>query len=316
MNEVFSKDSHSASLTRLVNNGAVVVFVGSGLSTGVYPAWHELVQELCIECGVKHQATLKRETAVVVLTDLAGQAQKANEQCYLDILEDRFAKPIHEQKKVYQLLMGIPFRSYVTINLDPLLADEKNSRHEYRERQHFVYPYAPTKYLASQNLFYIHGYVQPGHRPDCNRIVLTSEAFHRAYNGEGSDLGTFWDVLLTEYPVLFVACGLREPEIQLALKRSHKRRERMVNQHNMNPPPLFVLRPAYFRRDDALDVSQRDNAREEQEQAEFRELDINIVRYDKKDKDHTGLLELLESWNPPPAINEYSPDRELWCQDE
>jgi hypothetical protein len=312
MNQVFNNDPSAARLTQLVKSREVVVFIGSGLSTGAYPAWHELVLSLCKRCGVASPGPLNSSTAVDVLIRLAGDAQKADEDAYLKALQESFAKQIHIKKKEYELLMALPFRSYVTINFDPLLADEKN-RPEYRDRMLIAYPYAPTKYLGSQNLFYIHGYMRPGQRPTSTSIVLTPETFRKAYADDDAILATFWDVLLTEHCVLFVASGLREPELQLAIKRSQKKRSSMV-QRGEKPPPLFILRPAFFLQDDALETRERDHAREQQEQSELAALDIRIVRYDMKDTEHTGLLEVLEFWNPPPTMNEYSTEKEVWCQ--
>ncbi|MCG2660204.1 MAG: SIR2 family protein [Kiritimatiellae bacterium] len=313
MNAIFQNDKNAEKLTSLVHSGELILFAGSGLSAPVYPRWHEVVAKFCEECSISPTDPLTEEAPVDILTALAEQALNKDEQRFIEYLRRTFAMPIRYKPKGYELLSAIKFKSYVTINFDPLLADEKN-RQEYRERMLLSYPDVKTKYLTGQNLFYLHGYIPPGSVPQPNRLVLTATSYQRAYIEEGNVLGPFWDTLLTEHAVLFIGCGLREPEIQTVCRRSKIRKEKLRHDHGIESAPLFIMRPAYFRDNKATNVVERDFQREAEEQVKFADLGIQIVRYDPQNEDHVGLLEVLEFWNPPSPINIYSTKQEVWCQ--
>jgi hypothetical protein len=295
----------------------MIVFVGSGLSDGLYPSWPQLVADLCGSCGVSVNASpLGSGTPVEVLTDLAEKAMAADEEAFVSTLRRHFAKPTTDTKKAYQLLVKMAFKSYVTINFDPLLAEQVALNAREHVGQLFKYPDVKTKYLRDQNLFHIHGYIAPREEPDPRQLVLTRSAFRRAYLAPEAHLITFWNVLLTEYTVLFIACGLNEPELQTVFRNCKSRKELLKLDYNVRPPPLYILRPAHFERDEALGTRERDKGREEREQEDFRDLDVKIVRYDKRDERHSGLLEILEGWCPMTPMSEYNSSTEVWSCNE
>ncbi len=310
-NEVFNNDPNSINLTKLVQSGELVAFLGSGLSSGLYPSWSSLVREFCLKCKISFKGSLGEDTPVEYLIDLSERAIKADRLSFEEVLHEHFSKPIVNKKLAYELLMEMPFRSYVTVNIDPLLAEEIR-RSVYQTRRLFKYPDIKTKYLIEQNVFYLHGYIAPGSTPKPDRLVLTKGSFERAYSLADGILVTFWDVLLAEYPVLFLGCGLREPEIQMMLRRCKKRKIILNKGQGIPQPPLFILRPAYFLLDQSLDKRERDNDREAREQEEFSDFDVRIVRYDRIDNNHSGLLEIFNYWNPRSPIEEYNTNKEAW----
>ena len=313
MNEVFGNDLNASRLTELVHSGCLVVVIGSGLSSQLYPRWHDLVTQLCEACQYNSGINLNEDTSVDVLTEFAEEAYLRDKVAFVRKLEQKFSKRIHVNMKEYQYLMNTNFDSYVTLNFDPLLADTINNK-VYKKRQLIYYPCLPTTKFGQQNVFYIHGYIHPGSTPKPSDLILTKSTFHQAYSIDESELGDFWNALLKNKAILFLACGLREPEIQLMLRRDKIRRERYA-ERGIPSPPRFFLKSAYFTSEASSSSQIRDREREQCEINRLAEFDIQIVWYDKVDDEHSGLLEILEYWSPPPGINFYRPEEEAWYQE-
>jgi len=297
-NEVFLSDPNAGALTDLVKRGFAVAFVGSGLSSGLYPSWPQLVEMVCAECGVQLPLKLNRDTPVKLLTEYADRAFARDAKKFKQVLTAVFCKPLPDDGGIYDLLMGIPFKSIVTINFDPLLA-ERLRKPEHQKKRLLSYPSLDVLALAYQNVFYVHGYIPVEGDFNLSHIVLTRSIFDLAYDEFRSKLPLFWQALLTECPVVFLGCGLRELEVQIVLDACRKLRKHLQSEHGLPIPPLYILRPS-------CGVGQdRDLAREQQEHDEMLCQELTIVRYDKRDDGHSGLRDILDAWNPQRSINTY-----------
>ena len=106
MNSVFELDPNANQLNQLIEDGEIILFVGSGLSNSIYPKWHELIKDLCERCRVKPPVSLTVETPVEILIELAEKAQIRNESAFINVLKRHFAEPIDVKKKAYAKVWG------------------------------------------------------------------------------------------------------------------------------------------------------------------------------------------------------------------
>lgn len=300
-NEVFHNDINSEKLVRLIKDGHLIVFVGSGLSSinELYPSWWKLVNKLCNACNVQSEAEINDQTSPKDLQKLAGQARNSDENAYAQTLEQEFAKTVTDMPRSYQLLIRAPFKSFVTINFDPLLAIES---HQFFKDKNFLihaFPQFDYKALNQGGIFYLHGYIPQDGPVDMSKIVLTEDDFNTAYNNEKGNLCLIWQILLRYHPILFIGCRLGEPELDIIFSISNSARSALSQHDDIKPKPRFILleKEAYKYSEISPDEQLRRNKeKEEEENKKYREMDIVVVRYDSKDKAHSGLIKILEEW--------------------
>jgi hypothetical protein len=91
-----------------------VAFVGSGLSMGQYPSWSELIADLCKACGRATDAETARNTKDPnTLATLADVAHDNDSEAYYRVLDTVFGHRVTSTRAAYDLLMRLPFASYV-----------------------------------------------------------------------------------------------------------------------------------------------------------------------------------------------------------
>lgn len=132
-------EPHYESLRKQVLSGRCVAFLGSGLSTGLYPSWTDLVYRLCVECNAPNSEAAKSADADLLI-QLADDAHSADPDMYYHVLDEEFGRWPTDTRLAYDLLMRLPFQSYVTTNFDPLLEYESR-KPEHRDRSGGVHAY-------------------------------------------------------------------------------------------------------------------------------------------------------------------------------
>ena len=140
-------------LRRITLGGRAVAFIGSGISIKCYPSWSETIKELCDRCGV----TITQTTNPEALIRKAEECKEANEALYYGTLKELFSNTHPQPRVTYDLLLKLKFKSYVTTNLDPLLAYKASIIRD--ELKCYVYPDLPYHKVESGGIFYIHGTV-------------------------------------------------------------------------------------------------------------------------------------------------------------
>src|SRR4051812_1846599 len=96
-----------------------VAVIGAGVSAPDYPLWTDLIGELQERCGVRAEDALSSSPL-----DIAQAAADKNRSEYFRALDEIFARrsaPVTAGR--YHLLARIPFVSYVSLNVDPLLVE-------------------------------------------------------------------------------------------------------------------------------------------------------------------------------------------------
>lgn len=278
-------------LSNLIRKRQCISFIGSGLSNGLYLDWNSLVDKLCSECGVNNNSS---KNSVEMLMKRVDEARRKNPTTYYRVLSNEFGKTIVNTKIAYSLLIRSNFKCYITTNFDPLLAYESKNHNCGKV---FAYPSHPAHLLEKRDIFYIHGYIQPN-KSIPKHLVLGKEDFDKAYNESQSLLPGFLKQVLTYHPIVFLGCGLREPPIKHLFDICRDIRKDIEVLHSAVAPKRYILSPFLYKREEGMKSSmgQRDYDGELLENTRFGELDINVIRYERKDDNHTGLLEIFEQW--------------------
>jgi hypothetical protein len=117
-NEPYYKDLEEL----VLRSRRCVAFIGSGLSMGQYPSWSALIADLCEACGLPADAEMARSTTDPnTLAHLTDVAHDNDSEAYYQVLDTVFGHRVTDTRAAYDLLMRLPFASYVTTNFDPLL---------------------------------------------------------------------------------------------------------------------------------------------------------------------------------------------------
>ncbi len=293
-------------LVEQVNSRRCVVFVGSGLSMDQYPSWSYLVGDLCEACGLPSEAAEARKTRDPdVLPRLADAAHDRDSGAYNRKLDEIFGGRVTGTRAAYSLLARLPFASYVTVNLDPLLAYE-GMKPEHGICGIRTLPSLHVHELAARCIFYVHGYIRDDRSSAEHPVVLRQTEFMRAYDVSQSMLPGFLQQLLISYPVLFIGMGLGEPQLKRVFEICRDLRRGIETEYGVAAPGRYVLRPMAFRPEENLGsrATRRDEATESEEDRLFKEIDVKVVRYHQRDNRHSGIEEILEEWCDlsPPSI--------------
>ncbi len=296
INKTFLKDKNSAELTELVRQKKLVVFAGSGLSTGGggYWSWWKLVRELCRECEVSCKDEINKQTPFNELQELAGAAKEKNRIIYTKVLKNHFARTIVDTKRAYHLLLECPFVSYVTTNYDPLFAIAYQSA--IPNESILAFPEIEAKQLSQRKMFYIHGYIGEDSNLNPDKIILTKQDFESAYDRERGSLPHFWESLLREYAVLFLGCELGEPELEIIFGRCNTVQEQLTQNYGIRKRSRFILLPEEsFCKDEQQGITIKQGVRQDLRDR-CCEYNIKIVAYDPVDEEYSGLIDILKEW--------------------
>jgi hypothetical protein len=154
-------------------------------------------------------------------------------------------------------------------------------------------------------VFYIHGYIGEGRSAADHDLVLRQSEFDSAYS-DHSTLFSFLHQLLIYHPVLFIGIGLNEPQLKRVFEICRQIRRKIDTQYAAHAPQRYILRPMEFRSKETAGgrTLTRDSTTESEEDKLFEEIDVRVVRYDRRDSRHSGIEELLERWCElsPPSI--------------
>lgn len=222
-----------------------MVFLGSGASAGCYDPWHTLVNELCKRCQSPQKVT--NASLPDELLRAAEEAKRANLEQYCSYLHEHFARPVNLTNPLYEALLACNFRSYLTVNFDPLLAEHSCTARIPCNTAIQWYPHdLPLHLIDKRTIYYLHGYI--GQSTQCVRdgdIVLSRSEFEKAYQHDRV-LNRFLIETLTRQDMCFIACRLREPALKHVLdvcKQEQVDRQAVLQQRGGRPhkPPLRYI---------------------------------------------------------------------------
>jgi SIR2-like domain len=293
-------------LRDLVLSKKCVAFIGSGPSTGCYDSWPELVNALCKLCGSRSR--VNRDSHPDAFLDAAQDAKDTNEGAYYNYLGQHFGRPANHASLTYDALLALPFRCYLTVNLDPLLALKCRNARIGCDTNIKVYPALDRMAMANRSIHYLHGYISEGTTPPRGSIVLSRKEFKAAYGANSSLMNLL--VPTFEYDaVVFVGCRLKEPVMSsvFAICKQHQQaRLKIMMEHGhctTDVPRRFILVPQpEVRGSDGEPNAELGTKIISEEAAHYNGLDIKPVWYPAPGGDHSALRYALETLAELPAI--------------
>lgn len=291
----------------LIRSQKCVAFVGSGPSSRAYHPWPQLVNALCERCGISHRVSAASPGDE--LLDAAQLAKDADRAEYFAYLGQHFGRFVEDPPRLYGALFRLPFDSYLTVNLDPLLALE-SARSLPNTPLVKVYPSLDRKSMGRQDrsIHYLHGYIQQGTVPEDGTVVLSRQEFENAYKPD-SAIRRLLLSTLAEDPVLFIGCRLHEPVMKGVFdicKQQQQERLRLVRKQGGTsaPPPRYILLPEItVTTDDGMpDNSHVKEEETTKENAYYEEMEIIPVRYPTPGGQHFLLGAALEDLAELPQV--------------
>jgi hypothetical protein len=206
------------------------------------------------------------------------------------------------------VLLRVRFKGIITLNFDPLLAYEaRKPEHKLKVTR---YPDLDRAALRERVLFHIHGLINEGQVPKPGDIVLAQSEFHEAYDNSLSMLPGFLLQTFAKDPICFIGCRLSEPALERIFDVCRKVQERIRTGGGGTPHPKFIvlaenrvevrLPDGSVSRDTVAEADQ-----DAKEVAHYATLGIQVIRYDPKDRAHSGLrllFEPLTNLSPVPDI--------------
>lgn len=212
-------------LSKILESGRAIAFVGAGASAGLYPLWAQLIRQLAEEAvnrgladagqrklWVEEYAAKRPHQAV------RGIREALSEGTYFKLLGSFFGPKKGNDGRaftaVHELLLRLPFRGYVTTNYDPSLAEARQAvcrgsavgcTGTWQDTS-FVHNWLTGEIFQPGNcpLLYLHGYYE---RPQT--IVLGAGEYRQAYRQ-----GLYREVfkkLWTQEHLVFVGFGFSDP---------------------------------------------------------------------------------------------------------
>lgn len=281
-------------LKSLVLSKQCIAFIGSGPSIGIFDSWRSMVNNLAEYCGCdsKVKAGMPADQLLVV----AEKARCADITRYHEYIGNHFGT-ISKTDFLYGVLLKLPFKCYLTVNLDPLLAMEA--------REHGLgipktYPALNPAHLSTKQVFHLHGLVTEGLTPKPGTIVLSESEFKGAY-APGSKLQRFVLSAIEDYPICFIGCGLREPVMKPLFDMCRKHQDERIELERQygrpaSPPKRLILLPNYGveLKDEDPKKSEELRTRQYDETKYYRSLQIEPIRYNPDGLQHPGLRRVFE----------------------
>jgi len=212
-------DENTKNLESLINrisSNQCCAFIGAGLSRNLgYPTWKALIEDL----GKVSQSYDNYEEC-----DFNLSLWKKGDW-YRNILgEDNYLKELarilesknrDEFRPVHQVIVQIPFNSFITTNYDFCL--ENSAGPLRRAIQPRSYPDLDASFLRSGDVFHIHGFFDSGRPQSVGTIILTERDYQKAYN-EHRELSTFLHELFRYHSIVFMGFSFEDDFFVKALE--------------------------------------------------------------------------------------------------
>lgn len=285
-------------LSQVVRKGTCAAFIGSGLSAGSYPAWPDLVNDLCQACGIDRRVTSESDDSE--LLQAAQEAKTNDRERYHQRLWETFGGEVLTVPTAYLLLLELPFNCYLTHNFDRILVTGARLPRADCRMPVQVYPRLDRRDVGARSIHYLHGLVPDDIPPVDGQIVLSLSDFNDAY-APNSNLMNFLVPTLENDPVVFVGCELSERFMHHAFaicKEHQRKRQKLIATRGdvpTQPPPRFIL----LRRPSVVDERDQYNAdlsaqKLSERQTFYENMDIQPVWYGGEGSDHSELRRALE----------------------
>jgi hypothetical protein len=222
-----------SNLLQSIHRGNCVAIIGAGVSVPDYPLWDELVRRLQRACDVR----IEDEPSSDVLK-IAAAAKRKNNDAFLKEMRAIFALPDSPKTASrYHLLARTKFKSFLTLNFDPLLISTFD---QHRDVEFCSYPRLPGQILGAREVIHLHGRIvqDPSLQED---FVLTEEDFDVAYDPNGQRLHSLLQNTFIDHDVCFLGCKPTEPNVKRLLRACRKICGKHYNKNPQQVPRWFWL---------------------------------------------------------------------------
>jgi hypothetical protein len=242
-----------SSLIKLIQDSSasdlpLSVFVGGGLSIQAgYPSSNELIDHLLRDAKIEPTELNSLDKFSVKAKRIKALIEERGGNFY-EIFYRRFDEnhfKINRTIPLYQDLLRIHFKSYITTNYDSCIEEAADflSIH-FDEIQ--VYPKLKPNDLKANKLYHIHGKIDHDNVNGSSRtIILTSDDYASAY-GESSSLPVLMNAIFDSHNILFIGFSLEEETLYELLELSRKRNEsikRYQGDLSSDTPYKFAILP-------------------------------------------------------------------------
>jgi len=310
MRSLIESGEINSELKELILSKKCIVFIGSGLSHSVYDPWPKLVNKICERCGI--EPCVKYNSKADELIDAAQRAKLANRDAYFSYLGEHFGRSVADAPLIYDALLSLNFKCYLTTNFDPLLAIKARTAKLSCHLPPYAYPALDRVNMAKRSIHYLHGLIGQKQIPVEGQIVLSRDEFDEAYK-DNSNLKSLLLQTLDNENILFIGCSLNEPDIENVFKifKEHQQElKRFMERRgipNQSSHYRFILLPkSEIYVDGNLDEIQS-KADMEYQKAYYKNMEIETIWYDAYGGDHTALISTLEQIaGLPPITADYS----------
>jgi SIR2-like domain len=190
-----------------------IVIIGSGLSYHLIKNTYDLVDNMAKPCKVQK---VDSEPPC----DFFDRAFSSDPEAYYTVLRNAFDERPPFDARAYQHLVRIPFKSFVTLNIDGQLPSAYLDTRRHPSEHFFkVYPgntiYLPPELSGSdQRLVAVHGYKHPHDKDWCRNLILRyTDYVNHYWIRPGSPppfLFLWWYWLLTTVDCVFIGTSLEE----------------------------------------------------------------------------------------------------------
>lgn len=265
-----TNDALYAPLNDSVRNGQCVAIIGSGVSQPDYPLWSELLNILCVECGMRPEDARSTDPL-----DIAQAVRVHDSDKYHSALDSIFSLPESPKSAMrYHCLARIPFNSYITLNFDPLLL---HYLHLHANSTISDYPHISNENHGGHELFYVHGRLGPNRSARDTEIVFTRDDFELAYSPDRGRLHGFFQSTLLDHDVCFIGCDPTQPNMRYILQICNNQSSNTHGLSDHHKPRWFIL----------LDE-------ESLKSPDLQDYGLLVVRYPRVSSSFVGLDHVLE----------------------
>jgi hypothetical protein len=224
----------------------------------------------------------------------AAIAKENDAARYSSFLRHRL-RPTNSTPDRYHALAKIPFTSYLTTNYDSLLL---KALEYHGGAAYYAYPNLGPAH-QQRVVYFIHGCIDYEDEHRELKLVLTDNEFEEAY--EHSVLTSLLTQTFVYRSVCFLGCGFTDEYLQNLFSFSHRARQSLSSESMGPAPHSFALV------DESEDVPPAAAT-----------WGIEVVRFDKRDANYTGLASILEHWaaiEPAKRLRPFAANPRLYLEE-
>jgi hypothetical protein len=236
------------------------------------------LSERCFSSGKHLDEAITSGRYLEAAEECKTKAARDGDDRYHITLGELFGRRVVTRRLAYDLLIHLPFSSYITTNYDPLLQYEARGT----DCRLLTYPGLFEEPRDGRPLYYIHGCARRGEVASGGNLVLAQSEYDRAYLEPGIVQHFLVSKLATSH-VLFIGTDLADRQLQQTLRTVAGVVQQIREAGLLEGLPRYYLLAALAERSPQRDAES------------FKSFGIDeILYYQQGDERHSGLEDFLE----------------------